>query len=69
MLLPPFVLNPILCCIILRPCRLGLYSKVVAKLEDIEGLVNHTEILDAADAVVFSRGSLGTCMAVEKVCI
>ncbi|KAF5836459.1 pyruvate kinase [Dunaliella salina] len=47
--------------------RLGLYSKVVAKLEDIEGLVNHTEILDAADAVVFSRGSLGTCMAVEKV--
>jgi len=47
--------------------RLGLYSKVVAKLEDMEGLVNHKEILDAADAVVFSRGSLGTCMAVEKV--
>jgi len=44
-------------------------SKVVAKLEDVEGLVNHREILDTADAVVFSRGSLGTCMAVEKVCV
>ena len=43
-------------------------SKVIAKLEDLEGLVNHGEILEAADAVIFSRGSLGTCMEVEKVC-
>lgn len=49
-------------------CRLELFGcKVVAKLEDMEGLVNHKEILEAADAVVFSRGSLGTCMPVEKV--
>ena len=39
----------------------------MAKLEDMEGLVNHQEILEVADAVVFSRGSLGTCMAHEKV--
>lgn len=51
-----------------RPSRLGLGKcKVVAKLEDIEGLVNHEEILARCEAVVFSRGALGTCMEVEKV--
>jgi pyruvate kinase len=43
------------------------HVQVIAKLEDLEGLVGHAEILAAADAMLFSRGSLGTCMEPEKV--
>ena len=49
-------------------CSVGLGAcKVVAKLEDMDGLVNHQSILGTADAVIFSRGSMGTCLLNEKV--
>ena len=32
-----------------------------------EGLVNYAEIIAAADAVVFSRGSMGNCLDAEKM--
>ncbi len=55
-------------CVILCAFRLGLgHVKIVAKLEDLDGLKNHESIIGVADAVVFSRGSLGTCLEAEKV--
>ncbi|KAJ9505573.1 hypothetical protein QJQ45_024312 [Haematococcus lacustris] len=45
----------------LRGCR------VVAKLEDVQGLANHEAICAAADALILSRGSLGTCLEPEKM--
>lgn len=46
----------------------GLSStQIIAKLEDAEGLANYREIIDVADAIVFSRGNLGICLDAEKM--
>ena len=43
-----------------RPRRQGLdTTRVVAKIEDREGLTNYQSIIDAADGIIFSRGNLG----------
>ena len=39
----------------------------MAKIENLEGLVNGSEILDAADSILLSRGNLGICLDPEKV--
>jgi hypothetical protein len=50
------------------PSSVGMpQAQVIAKLEDLEGLVGHGEVINAADAILFSRGSLGTCLEPEKV--
>ena len=48
--------------------RCGLsQTQVIAKIEGLDGLMKHEEIIEAADGVVFSRGNLGTCLDAEKV--
>ncbi|KIY97368.1 Pyruvate kinase [Monoraphidium neglectum] len=42
-------------------------TKIIAKIENKEGLVNHREIIGAADSVVLSRGSMGNCLDPEKM--
>ncbi len=49
-----------------RSCGLG-QTRIMAKIENLEGLVNGSEILDAADAILLSRGNLGICLDPEKV--
>jgi pyruvate kinase len=39
----------------------------MAKIEGIEGLRHAEEIIQAADAILFSRGNLGVCLDAEKV--
>jgi pyruvate kinase len=47
---------------------LGLSStKIIAKIENKEGLVNCKGIIEAADAVTLSRGSMGNCLDPEKM--
>jgi hypothetical protein len=54
--------------VILGHCRVGMPdAAVVAKLEDVPGLAGFADILPVTDAVIFSRGSLGTALAPEKV--
>lgn len=42
-------------------------TKIVAKIENMEGLVAYKEIMEAADALVLSRGSMGNCLDPEKM--
>lgn len=42
-------------------------TKLIAKIENKEGLVNHKAIMGAADAVILSRGSMGNCLDPEKM--
>eukprot|EP00878_Enallax_costatus_P004218 GHUV01004448.1.p1 GENE.GHUV01004448.1~~GHUV01004448.1.p1 ORF type:complete len:578 (+),score=172.79 GHUV01004448.1:112-1845(+) len=42
-------------------------SKVIAKIENMEGLVNYREIMESADGVLLSRGSVGNCVDPEKM--
>lgn len=41
--------------------------KLIAKIESTEGLLEYQKILDACDAVIVSRGSLGVDLPAEKV--
>ncbi len=40
---------------------------MIGKIECVEGLTAHQQIIGAADVVIFSRGNLGTCLNPEKV--
>ncbi|KIZ01912.1 pyruvate kinase [Monoraphidium neglectum] len=42
-------------------------AKIIAKIENKEGLVNFLEIANAADAIILSRGSMGNCLDPEKM--
>ncbi|KAI8470661.1 MAG: pyruvate kinase [Monoraphidium minutum] len=44
-------------------------AKIIAKIENKEGLVNYPEIVAAADAIMLSRGSMGNCLDPEKMFI
>lgn len=48
-----------------RSCGLQ-QTKLMAKIENMEGLVNSAEIIEACDALLFSRGNLGICLEAEK---
>jgi len=41
--------------------------RVIAKIENKEGLARYREIAAAADGVIFSRGSMGNCLDPEKM--
>lgn len=42
-------------------------TKIIAKIENMEGLVNYKEIMEASDGVLLSRGSVGNCVDAEKM--
>jgi hypothetical protein len=42
-------------------------TRIIAKIEDLEGLVNHVEIVAAADGIILSRGNLGVDLPPEKL--
>ncbi|GLC42008.1 hypothetical protein PLESTF_000110500 [Pleodorina starrii] len=42
-------------------------TRIMAKIENMEGLINSAEIMEAADAVLLSRGNLGICLDAEKM--
>ena len=55
-----------LCCLVL--CRIGMKeTKIVAKIENMEGLVNYAEIMKQCDIMLLSRGSMGNCIDAEKM--
>lgn len=41
--------------------------KIIAKIENMEGLVNYREIMDECDVMLLSRGSMGNCVDPEKM--
>lgn len=48
--------------------KLGLgQTKIMAKIENHEGLIAAAEIIEASDSVLFSRGNLGICLDAEKM--
>jgi len=50
--------------------RLGLETtRLVAKIEHRDGLMNFEAIIDAADGIIFSRGNLGIDLPPEKMFI
>lgn len=53
---------------LLLPCRIGMREcKIIAKIENMEGLVNYREIMDECDVMLLSRGSMGNCVDPEKM--
>lgn len=54
------------CRALLARCNLSS-TKVIAKIEDVDGLRAHQEIIAAADVIIFARGKLGTRLDPAKV--
>lgn len=42
-------------------------AKIIAKIENMEGLVNYKEIMEQCDVMLLSRGSMGNCVDPEKM--
>ncbi|KAF6260927.1 pyruvate kinase [Scenedesmus sp. NREL 46B-D3] len=42
-------------------------AKIIAKIENMEGLVNYREIMEQCDVMLLSRGSMGNCVDPEKM--
>lgn len=51
---------------LLDDCGL-VQTKIMAKIENKEGLTNASEIIERSDSVLFSRGNLGICIEPEKM--
>lgn len=56
------------CMLLAVMCRIGMSAaKIIAKIENMEGLVNYKEIMEQCDVMLFSRGSMGNCVDPEKM--
>ncbi|GIL59095.1 hypothetical protein Vafri_14039 [Volvox africanus] len=46
----------------------GLHqTRMMAKIENLEGILNSDEIIEVSDSVLMSRGNLGICLDAEKM--